>query len=542
MTALICLAVSGTRASAGNPPGVDGSGGQAVAYHPGGSVITDPVITGQAPSARFYRTGFDGYEPTLGVDSSGAVFADAVTRTTSVASGSTVIASMNQGQTWNNTNVTLPAANLTTHSETTDPYFYLDPTTNRIFLSDLKPPGQALSYSVDQGKTYTNTVAGLSLGDHQTIFAGPPPTGGTPPVGYPNVVYDCAIATGLSVAAVTTSCEKSLDGGLTWARTGPSPAADAYASGENSDPGDFGVPGNCEASTGHGYVGPDGTLYLGRGWCGQPWIAFSHDEGATWTRVKVATNGMAKGWDGLISHEAGVAADKFGNVYYTWVDHDRLPFLAVSRDGGKSWGSPLMIGPPGIKETNLPGIELSSSGRVVMVYNGSTNSPGAPFPGGEGPHFPPQAGDCVPFVTCAPPTAQYTNVTFNGYLTMTVDALDPNPVLYTASVNDPAHPLLKGVCGPDPERCQVGDFVDDAIGPDGTPWGVFVDACSNAAAVKGGSCTFPGEAVIGRLVGGPSLLESTPPTSIAEAPLSVLLIPLAVVGAAVVGRRRRRQR
>ena len=36
----------------------------------------------------------------------------------------------------------------------------------------------------------------------------------------------------------------------------------------------------------------DGTLFVPRGWCGQPWLAISHDEGLTWTRTQVATNGM----------------------------------------------------------------------------------------------------------------------------------------------------------------------------------------------------------------------------------------------------------
>src|SRR3712207_8600404 len=61
------------------------------------------------------------------------------------------------------------------------------------------------------------------------------------------------------------------------------------------------------------------------------------------------------------SHEAGVVTDDKGNVFYTWIAADRLPYLAVSRDGGESWSKPLMIGAPGVNESNLPGIAVGRS-------------------------------------------------------------------------------------------------------------------------------------------------------------------------------------
>ena len=63
-----------------------------------------------------------------------------------------------------------------------------------------------------------------------------------------------------------------------------------------------------------------------------------------------------------------------------------------------------------------------------------------------------------------------------------------------------AEPLWQGECGPDPARCGWGDFFDVVVHPDGTPWTVGVDLCQ-----KDG-CGGAGEAIIGHLVGGPSLL------------------------------------
>ena len=267
-------------------------------------------------------------------------------------------------------------------------------------------------------------------------------------------------------------CSKSLDGGLTFAPTG----SPAFIDGQNSDPGVRGVPGLCDGVHGHGYVAPNGDVLLPRGWCGQPWLAISRDEGATWQRVQVAKNSMNTTDSGYPDHEAGVVADAKGNLYFTWVAKDRLPYLAISRDGGQTWGKPLMIAPPGVKEANLPGIDIGAAGKIAIVYMGSENSPGKPFP-----------------------PDRYESVTWNGYVTMTTNALANDPIFYSASLNDPHEPLVKGRCGP--FRCQAEyDFIDVNIGPDGTPWAVLVDGC-----LEGFECTDIGEGVIGHLTGGPRL-------------------------------------
>ncbi|HEX2038660.1 MAG TPA: sialidase family protein, partial [Acidimicrobiales bacterium] len=208
-------------------------------------------------------------------------------------------------------------------------------------------------------------------------------------------------------------------------------------------------------------------------------------------RVQVASNGMNRfpHADGADHHEAGVAVDDDGNLYYTWVAHDRLPYLAISRNGGTTWSTPIMIGHPGVKEANLPALAIGSKGRIAVAYVGSENSPGVPF---------------------SDRRNAYANVTWNGYITMTTDALAADPVFYSAPVNAPADPIAKGVCL---HRCRaIGDFIDVQIGPDGVPWTALVDTCAAGVcdrytgSLDGSEGGGLGAALAGRLSGGPSLV------------------------------------
>ena len=439
------------------------SGGLAVAHHAGGIPITDSAITSKAPDGRFFRLGINGWEPTIGVDDEGRIFYQA--RTSNLQP--TVMRSTDEGDTWGDVSPMIgpaPAQPLSL-----DPILYLDKDTGRVFTNNIPPDinCQYLSFSDDAGKSWTNTdICGHF--DHQNIFTGPPTKDGQQPIGYPNIVYYCAInLVMLSGTSTATTCSRSLDGGLTWLHTGEP----AYLTPIGANQG--GLPW-CDGAVGHGFVGDDGTVYLPRGWCGQPFLSISHDEGLTWDQVQVAENG-ANG------HEAGIAADTQGNLYYDWIGGDDLPYLAISRDGGKSWSDPMMIGPPGIKRSSLPAIDIGDDGKIAMTYVGS-ESPGRS-------------------------KKAQKKWTWNGYITMTADALDANPVFYTGTLNAPSDPLHRGGgCGN--TRCHtLGDFFDVTIAPDGTPWVAFVDAC-----FKKDYCvpTFEavgvrGEAVVGRLVGGPKL-------------------------------------
>ncbi|HEV3472442.1 MAG TPA: sialidase family protein, partial [Actinomycetota bacterium] len=219
-----------------------------------------------------------------------------------------------------------------------------------------------------------------------------------------------------------------------------------------------------------------------RGWCAQPYLAISKDEGASWARIQVAGNGMPRSHDILaqFEHGAAVAVDAEGNVYYFWTARNRLPYLAISRDGGRSFSKPMMVGPPGLKEAWGPAIAVGDTGKIALAYVGSTTAPGGRAPDGVGPEY------------------DYL-VTWNGYITTSVDALSTNPQFFTTSVNRRSDPIMRGECGIFSCGVQV-DFIEVVIGPDGVPWASMVDGCPPR---KERCDSFAG--FVGTVAGGPTL-------------------------------------
>ena len=172
------------------------------------------------------------------------------------------------------------------------------------------------------------------------------------------------------------------------------------------------------------------------------------------------------------SHEAAVVADRKGNLYYTWIAADMLPYLAVSRDQGLTWSEPMRVSPPGVTQTSLPAIAIAPhgpAGKIAIGYMGSTNAPGPPYKIDE---------------------ASYQGATWNAYLTVSTNGLARDRRFRTATINDPARPLVVGKCGT--LRCGAQyDFIDVQVGPDGTPWMAVIDGAGAAV----------GHLVIGRIDG-----------------------------------------
>lgn len=405
----------------------------------------------------------------MGIDKKGNIFYQGVGAPYGVF-GPNVVVSRDGGHTWDDVTPR-------THTYTFDPMLYVDIDTGRAFTADLTAFAcTSVSHSDDVGESWTSSEA-CGLSDHQNLFAGPPVV--SPTVGYPNIVYMCAVDAGVQTySSAATSCLKSLDGGLTWVRTG----APAYTADPRQGDGAFDIPGACGGASGHGFVDSEGTVYVPRGWCSQPYLAISKDEGVTWERIQVAGNGMPRTQDQLaeFEHEAAVAVDTKGNIYYFWTARNRLPYLAVSRDGGESFTKPLMVGPPGLKEAWGPTIDVGGVGKIALAYVGSTNAPGGRSPDGLGEEY------------------DYL-VTWNGYITASIDALSKKPRFFTTPVNPPSDPIVRGECGV--VRCEVQlDFIDVVIGPDGTPWTSMVDGCPS----PGDKCdAFLG--FVGTVVGGPPL-------------------------------------
>jgi len=380
-------------------------------------------------------------EPNIGIAKDGTIYSTALNKT---------VRSTDKGRHFSD--ITPPG-----HVTSLDPFLYVDKVTGRVYKSDLAGTCQLLSWSDDRGATWTASPAACNLSDHQSITTAPPVT--SPTVAYPHVVYNCSQTLGYNGYSFASGCDKSLDGGISWSPTG------SYAfTDPGSAAGDSGVPYHCLGDVGAIHAAADGALYVPRGWCGQPWLAVSRDEGLTWTRTQVATNGMNttnSGGFGLVApgsgqsdYQATAMADAKGNVFFFWVALDRMPYLAVSRDHGKTFGKPIKVAPKGVKEAWGPALDLDSKGRLGLAYMASTNSPGKPWTG-------------------------YSGVTFTGYLGRIANPLAARPTLVAAPVTGPDTPLAYGACGPGRCNSAILDFIDVALAPDGSVYGAFIDSTTS---------------------------------------------------------------
>jgi len=419
-----------------------------------GIVLAAAAAPGEAartPRLELLRTGFTGAgEPNIGVARDGTVYSTVMHK---------VVRSTDRGRRW--TEIT-PAG----HVATLDPFLHVDKRTGRVYKSDLAGTCQVLSWSDDKGTTWDVSAAACNLSDHQSITTGPPVLSST--VGYPYVVYNCSQTLGYNGWSAGSGCDKSLDGGRTWVPTGTL----AFHDPGPGLSGDAGIPGHCIGDIGAIHAADDGALYVPRGWCNQPWLAVSRDEGLTWTRTQVATNGMntaltpqfgfsAPG-SGQSEYQATVMADGKGRVYFFWVALDRMPYLAVSTDHGAHFGKPIKVAARGVDEAWGPAIDLDSSGRVALAYMGTTTSPGKPW------------------------TGSYGDTSWTGYLALIANPTAPRPIVVGGPVTRPDQDgLVLGRCGP--LRCndKVLDFIDVALAPDGTVYGSFVDSVSRAELVVG---------------------------------------------------------
>lgn len=388
-------------------------------------------------------------EPTLGVDKKGdAFFAagafDALPKESPKNSARTVILrSTDQNKSWQPTQPpVVQGAGGDGHPVTLDPYVYVDPTYGRVFDVDLTLAGSYLSFSDDQGKTWTRGAAISVFGanDHQTLFAGPAPLGlPTLDPAFPKAVYYC-------VNQIDGSyCARSLDGGRTFANSGTPAFPPADAQAQN------GVP-FCGGLHGHGVTDSKGRVFLPRGFCGAAEIGISEDGGSTWSRVKVTPEGSDVGAQGV---QSSVAVDPQDNLYYVWYDDTyKLPYLAISRDHGRSWTRPRMIAPPGVQAVDFPTIDVGTPGRIAVTFPGTLSK---------------DDGDI-------------TRPWFS-WVVESVDALSPDPTFLAVAANpgglsDPVH---RGDCD---GRCgRMYDFLDIVVAPDrtGTVWATATDTCTATA-------------------------------------------------------------
>lgn len=424
---------------------------RAVAYHAGEA----PAILPGAPVPCVHPTGHIAYEPTMEITDGGAILMKTVRPVGIDVQIPDVIRSADTGTSWQV--VTPSIAGQNAHAFTLDPVLFLDGD-GLLWTADYQGACTMVSSSADAGERWSTVPAacGQTL-FHETIFGGP----GVGGVG--RALYLCAVHAGGGQFSVVTTCSSSSDG-LVWLPTGTPP----FVTDPAQPDGNFGIAGYCDGMTGHGAVGPDGTVYLAKGLCGQPAVAVSHDGGLTWARHQIAETGMARTRDNRPDHEVHLAVDAAGTLYATWVGTNRKPYVAFSTDAGVHWSEPIMVGRTDLTEADRPAIAAGAAGHVVVAYIGTQNGPaGPPFPG---------EATCPPAGPC-PARAEYAATTWNGYVTVTEDLLAAEPLFFTATVNDPAEPIRVGECGPGGCLGLGNGVAAAALAPDGAAWAAFPDGC-----------------------------------------------------------------
>lgn len=434
--------------------------------HRAGAQAIDPAtFPGPLPEAELRSVGQNGFEPTMGVQNDGDVFIVGGDFDVAGAGASPkVYRSRDAGGTW--TDVT--PKDLLGRGEdapplTLDPYLWVDTATDRVFTIDTLWGCHYMSFSDDSGQTWTSSplACGVPPIDHQTFVGGRPHVSTTQ--GYPNVLYHC------SNWVADSPCGRSLDGGRTW-----QPAGVAYvATDAHNRPGEFGGL-FCGGLTSHLVTDPEGRVFLPKGHCGRPYVSVSEDDGLTWQLYPVSTTRPTN------NHETAIASDTAGNLYYVWIGNDRLPYLSVSTDHGRTWGPERMIGPPGLTEANIPTITAGRAGGIAVLYMGTTTDYGYG-------------------------ARNYGKAGWSGYITVSTNALDGDPVFTSTTANPLTDPLIRGNCGPG--RCgNVFDFLDVIVAPDGRVWGTFVDTCTGPCSSNRSAASTDGKVAVAPLRIGPNLL------------------------------------
>lgn len=317
------------------------------------------------------------------------------------------------------------------------PWMSIDPQTGRIWFATAISTGVSvpsacgarISWSDDGGNRWqTDPLVGCPAEGAEKLLEGPAPKGAARPRRYPHVVYYCAnYADALSLPLY---CYKSLDGGETFSFTGGHP-----------DPT---PPPSCTTYTHRaraGVVAPDGVLYFPTILCGSLGVAVSSDEGATWHDIPTGITGVT---DNM--YVSSIASDSSGNLYIAYLGQNGLPQLTISGNHGLRWSSPITVTAPGLTKAMRVAITAARPGEIALAYLGTSDGQN-----------------------------------YNGYITESLNALGRSPVFWSASVNNPAAPLVYAS-----NPTTFGNrllYATDVLTPNGAVWAGF--HCAQTTACPG---------------------------------------------------------
>jgi hypothetical protein len=411
-------------------------------------------------------TGFEGGEPNIGVTSAGNVF---------VTAFQNVVKSADGGRTW--AQVTDPTGPPTT----LDPMLWVDPITDRIFNNQLYVGCSYLSFSDDEGATWT--PAPVSCGvpgiDHQKISTGPYPAGAVQ-AGVASQVYP-TLATYCYNKLMATDCAVSFDGGLHY-------EYDQVVDSGNVAP-NINTPLSCGGLNGHQHHAADGTIYVPYGFnCGQAFVGVSTDGGLTWTPKRTNLPSLYVDMD--------VASTPDGTAYLFYKSNDQRVYVARSHDHFDTVEGPFLVSPPEVTGTMYTVMSAGSDGRVAFAYLGNKQNTNNSLEDDMGP-----------------------DTVWDLYVTMTVDGEAAQPTFVTTKANADGDPVQRGsICMS--RGCHDGnrnmlDFIDSAMGPDGRFWVVFTDGCTSRQCLAPGARMQSTDSMVSvaRVTLGPSLLADKPPVA-----------------------------
>jgi PKD repeat protein len=238
-----------------------------------------------------------------------------------------------------------------------DPILATDPSTGRTFAGGLMGPCSVLSYTDNDGGSWTQVANPCSgTDDHETIGSGP--WAGAAPLGYTGnrTVYYCAQHS-------VDACSTSIDGGRTFGPPVP-------------------VLGACNYLHGHVKVSADGTAYVPDNFCGSNvGGAITRDNGQTWNSYAISqATADDRGFD------PSIATTPDNTAYEAWSRAgDHHPMIARSTNHGTSWDRVTDLAgtvSPGIVASTFQAVVAGDNGRVAVAYLGTSTGSGLPWVNG----------------------------------------------------------------------------------------------------------------------------------------------------------------
>lgn len=380
------------------------------------------------------EVGERGPEPSVGITSSGCIFFTAMEK---------VMRSCDDGGSWERVDdmFNSPTSN--------DPYLWVDPGTDRVFNVQMGPLTHTwVAWSDDDGESWLGNPYNqgpLPVVDHIKLGSGPWTdegyglAGGESPL-HATATYFCYNK------LVGVFCYTSFDGGMSFPIGGQV----------------FGMAGSGGL---HGAItsAPDGTVYVPPR-LSTPTLYMSKDNGLTWTS---ATMGEDVGTPSPRKNTE-VGTDSESNAYHVWVGEDTGVYMSRSTDSGGSWEQEsIRVSPNDTVSATFPHIDAGDPGRIAVAYLASSVDLDDHEDWDGNPHDAPD------------------DVEYDLYVTISLNALDDEPVFHTFKVTE--DPVQVGSICISSGSCVGGnrnllDFNDLHIDQDGRVYVAYADGCTGECA------------------------------------------------------------